>query len=139
MKKLRATFGELIQVTITPSNFVHVTSLLEILECVEILSSPKVQYSDISVHLESGRLVHLSKPVGPTHGIDISRSHEAGGRSWNCARPVDVVAGRRYLKSCSRDVGDRIGAEFPLQDAAVLGGHQHADSGTRCIDGCSGH
>ena len=114
-------------------------SLLEILECVEILSLPKVQYSEVSVHLVSGRLVHVSKPVDPTHGVDVSRSHEAGGRGWNSSRPINEVAGRRYLKACSREVGDRIGAEFPLQDAAVLGRHQHADSGTRCIDGCSGH
>ena len=114
-------------------------SLLEILECVEILSLPKVQYSEVSVLLVSGRLVHVSKPVDPTHGVDMSRSHEAGGRGWNSSRPVNEVAGRRYLKACSREVGDRIGAVFPLQEAAVLGWHQHADSGTRCVDGCSWH
>ena len=91
MKELRASIWRTFtQVT---TNFVHVLSLLEILECVEILLSPKVQCSDISVHLESGRLVHLSKTVCPSHGVYISRSHEAGGRGWNCARPIDVIAG----------------------------------------------
>ena len=94
MKELRASLWRtFIQVTITSTNFVQVTSLLVILECVEILLSPKVQCSDISVHLESGRLVHLSKTVCPSHGVYISRSHEAGGRGWNCARPIDVIAG----------------------------------------------
>ena len=114
-------------------------SLLEILECVEILSLPKVQYSEVSVLLVSGRLVHVSKPVDPTHGVEVSRSHEAGGRGWNSSRPINKVAGRRYLKACRREVGDRIRAVFPLQEAAVLGWHQHADSGTRCVDGCSWH
>ena len=45
MKELRASFWRtFIQITITSSNFVQVTSLLEILECVEILLSSKVQF-----------------------------------------------------------------------------------------------
>ena len=140
MKELRASIWRtFIQVTITTSNFVHVLSLLEILECVEILLSPKVQCSDISVHLESGRLVHLGKTVCPRHGIYISRSHEAGGRGWNRPCPIDEVARCRDLESCSCDICNRIGAILPLYDTAVLGGYQHANPGARCINGCSGH
>ena len=84
-------------------------SLLEILECVEILFSPKVQYSDISVHLESGRLVHLGKTVCPRHWIYISRSHEAGGRGWNRPCPIDKIARCGDLISGGLDICNRVG------------------------------
>ena len=114
-------------------------SLLEILERVEILSLPKVQYSEVGVLLVSGRLVHVSKPVDPTHGVEVSRSHEARGWGGNSARPIYKIPGRHDLIACRREAGHRIRTVFPLQEAAVLSWHQHADAGTRCVDGCSWH
>ena len=119
--------------------FVQMLSLLEVLECVEILSLPKVQCAEVGVLLDGGRLVHVTKPVDPTQGVEVSRSREVGGWSGNSARPIYKIPRRHDLIACRREAGHRIRTVFPLQEAAVLSWHQHADAGTRCVDGCSWH